>query len=374
MSTIVSLINSSNLKVNPRLVFDDTHAFLTSPDKNAYLAKLGITVTAALRMAIDLYDLMDKIAPVTLEQSYNVASLKIKRNMSIASLTGLDQPIAMTGAGAIETALTNLFKITIGVNFNEAEQIQFQTLLETGIIPANYLDWIVKNVDDLQPKIWRLTVLLTAQVLRMGRVNWTDPRTGNQGRMDYNFIPELFPPPLTGIRAWNQPATATGIADIIYHSDRYYYHNGFRPQYIVMRTETMRELSAQQSTIQYLISLGLVNAQTTGGTFVSLGRLQEIFKALQLPEIWIWDAQVEIESAPGLLQRINVMNTGEYFFAQSGMGERIFGKTIESKGKTGIFVDTDPKDRKSTEDQAIAIARFVPFIENPKLLAAWVVN
>jgi hypothetical protein len=374
MATITSLINSSNLKVSPKRVFDDTQAFLQSPDKNAHLAKLGVAITTALRMAIDLYDLMDKLAPVVFEESYQVASLKIKKNLSIASLTGVDQPIAMTGAGAIETALTNLFKITIGLNFNEAEQIQFQTLLETGIIPANYLDWIVKNVDDLQPKIMRLTVLLTAQVFRTGAVNYTDPRTGNRGQMSYNYIPELMPAPLTGIRAWSQPATATGIADIIEHSDRFYYHNGFRPRYIVMRTETMRDLSAQASTIQYLISLGMVNAQTSGATFVSLGRLQEIFKALQLPEIVIWDAQVEIESAPGVMQRINVMNTKEYFFGNDNMGERIFGKTIEGKGKTGIYVDTNPKDAKSTDDQAIAVARFVPFVEDPKLLAARVVN
>jgi hypothetical protein len=369
MSTITTLINSSPIPVTH--IFDDTQAFLIEPDKNAYLKKVGAKID---KVALSVYELIDVIFPATIEEAFAVAAMKVKKNMSIASISGIDQPIAMTGTGAIEEALTNLFKIVIGVNFTEADQIKFAQMMETGRLPASYVEAIVKNIDDLQPKVMRTAILLAYQVLRTGRVNWTDPRTGLLAQMNYNYVPRLFPDPLVGARAWSSLATATGVIDIETHGDIYYDENGFRPEMIVMRTQTARNLCRQQSTRDAFIANGMANAQTLGTTSVSFAGLQRLFEELMLPKPVIMDAQVEIEPKPGIFSRMNLMNTDEYFFANENMGQRIFGKTIEGKGKAGIFVDTNPKDKRDIEDQAIAVGRMVPFVENPRLLAARVVN
>lgn len=369
MSTITTLINSTDVPV--KRIFDDTQTFLVEPDKNAYLAKMGVPID---EKALSVYKLIDMIFPAVIEEAFAVAAMKIKRNMSIASISGIDQPIAMTGTGAIEEALTNLFKIVIGVNFTEADQIKFAQMMELGRIPKQYIEAIIKNIDDLQPKVMRTAILLSYQVLRTGRVNWTDPRTGILAAMNYNYVPALFPDPLLGTRAWSSLATATGIIDIETHGDAYYEENGFRPEMIVMRTQTIRNLCRQQSTRDAFIANGMASASTLGSTSVSVMGLQRLFEELMLPIPVILDAQVEIEPKPGMFNRINLMNTGEYFFANKNMGQRIFGKTIEGKGKAGIFVDTNPKDKRDIEDQAIAVGRMVPFVENPRLLAARVVN
>jgi hypothetical protein len=369
MSTITTLINSTAVPITR--IFDDTQAFLIDPDKNALLQKSGAKID---KVAMSVYPLIDKICPAKIEEAFAVAAMKIKKNMSIASISGIDQPIAMTGTGAIEEALTNLFKIVIGVNFTEADQIKFEQMLETGRMPKEYVNALIKNIDDLQPKVMRTAILLTYQVLRTGRVNWTDPRTGLLAQMNYNYVPRLFPDPLTGVKAWTQSATATGVLDIQEHDDAYYDENGYRPEMIVMRTKTARDLCRQQSTRDAFIANGMASAATLGNAAVSFGGLQRLFAEMMLPMPVIMDAQVEIEPRPGIFQRLNLMNTGEYFFANENMGERIFGKTIEGKGKAGIFVDTNPKDKRDIEDQAIAVGRMVPFFENPKLLAARVVN
>lgn len=371
MGAITTYLASATVPIKPERVFIDNNAFLFNTQKEEYLKGLGVKIDKTI---LDLYLLMDELFPAIMEESFSVAAMKIKQNLSIASISGLDQPIAMTGAGQIEEAIANLFKTTIGLSFNEADQIKFHELMERGRIGLQQIEWITKNIEDLQSKIMRLSILLAAQVIMNGRVNWLDPRTKLTARMDYNYAPELFPDPLTGNNRWSQLATARGINDILSLADIYYRVNGFRPPYVVMRTEAVRLLQQQQYTRDQAIAMGLINTQAAGNPYVSFKRLNEMLEEMMLPTIRIWDAQVQIEPQPGVYQRINVIPDNKFCFALPKMGERIFGKTIESKGQTGIWVNLDPKDAKPTEDRVEAVGRFVPFVQDPKLLAAMTIN
>lgn len=370
-STLITLLNSTSHKIPPERVWNDTSAFLKDPKKNELIERLGGVVDESV---LSQYKLMDEIFPWVEENSFRVASMRIKENRSVASISMNDQPIPMTGAGQIEEALANLFKLSIGLSFNETDQIRFHELIESGRLTDDHLGYLTKNVGDLLYKIARLANVLTASVCLTGVVNWIDPRNSNRAQMTYNFRPELFPAPLTGGDRWSQAATARGIDGIIAHSDIFYLINGFRPKYIVLRTEAVRQLQRQRSTLDYAIALGIVNSQLSDSALISIARLRQIFEELQLPEIYIWDAQYEIEPQPGVFQRANFMPTNKYFFAHPRMGERIFGKTIEGKGKPGIFIDLDPKDKKRNEERVEAVARFIPFVLKPELLAAQTID
>lgn len=373
MSGLVSYVTSNNTtaSVQPQNVWNDTSAFLMSNDKAKYLKDMGVEMDEDL---LNLYLIVDKICPVETIDSYQVLAVAIEENRSIASLMVEDTAVATTGTGGFMDAIMNMFKIGIGLQFDEKQQIEFDNLRSAGRIPSVYVEKITLNVDSLQYRLYALLIVITLKILSTGGVNWTDPRTGLNYQMGYNYLPELFPAPLTGIKRWSEPATATGIKDIIELLKKYYHRNGARPKYIVMHSFTMLMLCEQQSTRDYLISINAMSATPTGNVIITFELLQQIFKAHRLPEIMLLDAQVQIEPKPGIFQRVNVLNVGTIFFANPRMGKRFFGKLIENKGKPGIFVDTNPPNLKRNEEKIEAVARCVPYFFDRKLLSGWVVD
>ncbi len=371
MGSIVNYISSLSLPVKPQDVWNDTNRFIMSNKKDAYAAEMGVEIEEDV---IGLHKPIDEICPIETQDSYKVISTSIQENNSIASLTAHDAPIPMTGAGSIERGLVSMSKIGIGITFNEDQQIQFDELRTSGQLTEAYAEMVTTDIDDLQHKVARTGIVMSVQAMTEGKINWTDTRTGLNCQIGYNFIPRLFPAPLTGAKRWSQASTATGIRDIIDHANLYYDVNGFRPKFIYMRYETMLMLAEQQSTRDFLISMGMISAVNPTNVYVTLDRLQAILKGMLMPELRIWDAQVRIEVKPGVFERVNVVKTGTYFFANPKMGRRVFGKVLEAKGKAGIFIDLDPKDRKATEEKVQAIARMVPFYRDAKLLAAATVN
>ena len=370
MSSIVQFLNSTNLPISPQLIFDDTNAFLFDPDKNVRLQKMGIKFD---KRAMSVYTLIDKLMPPKEEQGFDVAAARFKRNMSIASIVAMDQPVPMTGGGSLEEAISNLFKISIGHSFNEKDRREFAKLTMAGRIPQVFIDGMIKNLDDLQPKVMRTAIYLSYQLLRTGRVNYLDPRTRLTAQIDYNFVPSLFPSALTGSAGWNNPATANPILDIQDHLEQFRIINGYYPEYIAMRTENWRNVQRCDSTRNAFIAAGLSNAVTSGNTTVSMSQLAKLFEELQFPMPVVLDAQIEIEPQAGQFVRVNLMNDNEYFFASDNMGARIFGLTVESAKtgsnyKSGIFVDMNPKTMTDVEEKVLAVANFVPFVEDPKSL------
>jgi hypothetical protein len=373
MTGLVSYISSANTAtgITPQTIWNDTSAFLMSNDKLKYLKDMGVEMDEDL---LNLYLIIDKICPIEIIDSYKVLAVAIEENRSIASLMVEDTAVATTGTGAFMDTIMEMFKMGIGLQFSEKQQIEFDELRSAGRIPPVYVEKITLNVDSLQYRLYALLIVITIKILSTGGVNWTDPRTGLNYQMGYNYLPELFPAPLTGIKRWSQAATATGIKDIVELLKKYYQRNGARPKYIVMHSFTMLMLCEQQSTRDYLISINMMSATPVGNVIITFELLQQIFKAHRLPEILLLDAQVQIEPKPGVYQRVNVLNIGAIFFANAKMGKRFFGKLVENKGKAGIFVDTNPPNLKRYEEKIEAVARCVSYFPDAKLLCGQVVD
>ena len=373
MTGIVSYVTSANTTtgITPQTIWNDTSAFLNSPDKLKYLKEMGVEMDEDL---LNLYLIIDKICPIENIDSYKVLALSMEENRSIASLMVEDTAVATTGTGAFMDTIMDMFKMGIGLQFSEKQQIEFDELRSNGRIPPMYVERITTNVDSLQYRLYALLIVITIKILSTGAVNWTDPRTGLNYQMGYNYLPELFPAPNIGGKRWSEAATATGIKDIVELLKKYYQRNGARPKYIVMHSFTMLMLCEQQSTRDYLISINAISAVPTGNVIITFELLQQIFKAHRLPEILLMDAQVQIEPKPGIYERVNVLNVGTIFFANAKMGKRYFGKLVENKGKPGIFIDINPPNLKRYEEKIEAVARCVPYFPDAKLLSGWVVD
>lgn len=373
MSLIISHISSSQHPIPLERITQDTHAYLFDNDKISFLESRKVKNFD--KNAISIYDFIDKIMPAIEEKGFDVVAARFKKNMSIASIVANNQPIPMTGTGSLEEAISNLFKIAIGHSFNEDDRIKFAQMRQAGRIPPSIVEGLFKNVDDLQPKVMRTAIYLTFQLLRTGAVSFQDPRTGLNARMDYNFMPSLFPPPLTGAAAWNNPTTANALEDLEEHLEIYREINGYDPDFIGMRRTNWRNVRRQETTRAALVAENLANTSTQGDSAVSMAQLKKLFEQRELPQPVILDGRVQIEPQPGRFINVNLMNDNEYFFANRGMGNRVFGNTIESdkKGtnyKSGIFLDLDPHKSTDTEEKVVAIGRFVPVVDDPKTLGA----
>jgi hypothetical protein len=377
MGAITTYVNSSAAyKAQIRIIIEDTIGFLKASNKLAWLEAKGVVIDEKLKRELDIYYFIDIICPMTTEESFSVLAMRVIENMSIASITAADKPIPITGSGSIETAISNLFKIAIGLSYNEAQQIQFAELMQRQQIPEAVLMRVYKNIEDLPKKVVRTMIALAYQLFTTGRVFYKDPRTNVTAQMDFNTIPALFPPALTGNDAWDKPATARGIDNMQDHVNSYYDWNSAIPVYVVAHYRTWQNFCRQQQVKDEAIAIGLINANPTGNVQITWERLKTIFKEKHFPEPIAVNAQYEIELRPGVRERVNCVPEGKYFFANPDMGERIFGQTIESKKGSadgsytaGIHVDLDPKTESETEDKIVAIGRGIPHVDNPKELA-----
>ncbi len=380
MTTATASVNLflSNPKYKAKLnaIVDGTHAWLIDPNKEARLQQLG---RRADRSTLSQYSLFDKFTPVQLTDDFRMIEYLLKRNMSIGSVTATGGEVPATRIGQIVKLEGGLIKLSLSHVFDEETKIRVYELSRTPNVPQAFVEMLYGSVNDLQPKIMKLANVLMAQVLYQGRINFTDPRTNVSINLQYDIHPELFPAPLTGNALWTNYATANGIQNLIDHSNAFYELNGYYPECIKMSNKLLTHLLRQQSTSDWAINAGLLSATPRAGvpSAISKAVLDKLVEqTYNLPPIEVWDAQYELEIAPGETQRVRYFPDHTYVFLNQGVGRRLFAPTLEStengrSPKAGIFVKTEENLKLSPPlDRAFAVARTLPFVPDTRKLAA----
>lgn len=353
------------------VILNDTSLFLESRDKLAFLKEKGKPVDAKL---LDQYKLLDEYVPIRMSDDFDALAYLIKQNLAIASVIPTGGEIPQTRYGRfIEFRGSDPFKLAISHVYNEQDQIDMlkYTNMSTRFQSRAFADMIFGSVDSLQPRIVKLSNVLTWQGLSTGQVAYTDPRSGAEARLSYQTIPELMPAPLTGNDDWSRYDTANGVRNLQDHSQAFYDVNGFYPDETIMSKSDARHLLRQQSTLEQARSLGLIaQAGSAGQTSVDHSILTKLAEKLEFPPIREYDAQYEIEIAPGQTVRGRYVENGRYLFMTKTMGERIWMPTIENDGKPGIHTNTEEVKKSPPEDRSYALGRMIPFFPEVKVLAS----
>jgi hypothetical protein len=375
MTSIAKFLTSARYKAKLDKIIDVTRAFLADPDKEMRLSKEGKKPDSVM---LNQFKVFDDYARYKETDDFSAIEYQLKRNMSIASVTATGGEIPSTSAGQLIKVEGGAIKITLEHDYDEKTQIKMWEFSQMTNIPQAFVEMLFGSVNDLQPKIFKTANMLMAQVWSTGRINFTDPRTRAAIEIVYKTYPELFPDPLTGNALWTNATTADGIGDLQRHSEAFYYRNGFYPKETRMSKKLCTALLKQESTANYAISQGLISAAPVPGrpTRVSLKILNEMAKDMNIPPIVEWDAQYEIEVAPGETQRSRYINDNIYTFLSDGMSERLFVPTIESalgtgKPKPGVFLKIDEIEKTSPpKSRTYGVARIVPWVDDTRLLAA----
>lgn len=363
-------------RVKPRLdyLIDNTHAFLVDPNKEDLLKREGKRGDPKL---LDQYAICDQYAPIKMTDDFRVLEYMLERNMAIASVIAPGQDIPSTKAGRLIKVEGDFGKIGISHVFNEQDEIRMMELSKMQGMPQGFVDMLMGSVDSLQPRVVKTSNVLTWQTWTQGFVDYTDTRSNTTIRLTYNTYPELFPTTLTGNTAgtavWSDYTNANGIKNLQDHARAFYNINGFYPDETAMSQELCDDLTRQQSTRDHALALGIIT-NVPGSTVpaaVDEMVLNKIAERLKFPKIRVYDAQYEIEVAPGQMVRGRYLPSNMYTFLTAGMTDRLYGPTLEGKGKPGIFVKVDEELKSSPpESRSYAVARMIPFAPQPKLLAA----
>lgn len=368
-------INNPKWKSKLDAIIDNTHTFLIDPDKETRFKALGRRPDPAM---LSQFVPFDRYSPIRLTDDLRTLEYLLKRNMAIASITPTDGEVPSTRMGQLIKIEGGMLKLTLSHYYDEETKIRVHELSRTPNVPQAFVEMLFGTVNDLQPKVVKLANVLTAQVWYQGRVNFTDPRTNLTVNLNYDYKPELMPAPLTGDALWNNYATANGIQNLIDHSNTFYDVNGFYPETVMMSNKLLTHLLRQQSTSDWAINAGLLSATPRSGMPSAISKYvldKLVEQTYNLPKIEIWDAQYEIEIAPGETQRVRYLPDHSYCFLNPGMMQRLFGATLESGYggkplKAGIFVKTEENLKISPPvERSLAVARFMPFVADARLLA-----
>ena len=359
-----------------KLLYDDTFQFLLDPDKESLLQRMGKKPDPGV---LSQYKLMDDFITLEFSDDPVVLAYLVKQNLAIASVISVDGEVVSTGAGSLIKFDGDFFKLAIAHNWDEKKQeqmLKFRRMLP-GNISQTFVDMLFGSVASLQPRVIKLANVLTWQVLQSGQVSYTDPRSGVTARLNYSVAADQYPAALTGTARWDQYATATGLQDIEDHLLNFYDRHGYYPDKIVMSNRLAIHLSRQESTRNRALSMGMLSNVPAAGvaSAVSPDILMKTLPQLAMSktQLEIYDAQYEIETAPGQTVKGRYLNDNGYCFLTSGMGKRLFGPTIENEGRSGLFVKTEEVRSSPPRDRSYCVGKFVPFFPKPDLLGGRIV-
>lgn len=362
---------NTQMAAQVRLLLDDTYQFLLDPDKESRLQRMGKKPNP---MLLSQYKLMDEFIPLEFSDDPDVLTYLIKQNLAIASVISVDGEVVSTSAGSLIKLDGDFFKLAIAHNWDEKKQeqmLKFRRMLP-GNISQTFIDMLFGSVADLQPRVIKLANVLTWQVLQSGQVSYTDPRTGVTAKLTYNVTNDQFPTALTGTSKWDQYTTANGLQDIEDHLLNYYDRRGYYPDRIVMSNRLLIHLSRQESTRNRALAMGMLSNVPTAGvaSAVSLEMLMKVIPQLAMSQtqVEVYDAQYELETAPGQTVKGRYLNDDSYCFLTGNMGKRLFGPTIENEGKSGLFVLTEQLLTSPPRDRSYCVGKMVPFFPQPELL------
>lgn len=362
---------NTQMAAQVRLLLDDTYQFLLDPDKESRLQRMGKKPNPIL---LSQYKLMDEFIPLEFSDDPDVLTYLIKQNLAIASVISVDGEVVSTSAGSLIKLDGDFFKLAIAHNWDEKKQeqmLKFKRMLP-GNISQTFIDMLFGSVADLQPRVIKLANVLTWQVLQSGQVSYTDPRTGITAKLTYNVTNDQFPAALTGTSKWDQYTTANGLQDIEDHLLNYYDRRGYYPDRIVMSNRLLIHLSRQESSRNRALAMGMLSNVPTAGvaSAVSLEMLMKVIPQLAMSQtqVEVYDAQYELETAPGQTVKGRYLNDDSYCFLTGNMGKRLFGPTIENEGKSGLFVLTEQLQSSPPRDRSYCVGKMVPFFPQPELL------
>ena len=302
--------------------------------------------------------LLDKYMPLKTYESRHFTQYVMEQIQPIASIVapGVEPPLTQQGtfrqitAEMMKTGLARVYDETHQWAMKEAmeraaaKRILVQNTIDSNGEPVKGADndlarYIFGSIEGIARAQIELLDYLSWQVLQTGQINYTDSRTGQTVEIDYRNPYDTtynhFPSALTGADLWTAYTTANGLQNLYDAMETYIDTNGFAPDKIIMSRKLYNHLLQQESTKAAATQIRGASVGT-----VSPDMLSVTLEARGLPGIITFDEQTQTELQDKSVARTRFLNTDRFVFVKDNMGQRAMGPTLESQGRTGIYVVT----------------------------------
>lgn len=340
---------------------------------------------------------LDALFPVTSYPSTDLLLLKMKGDITVASIVAPDQELP-NDPGQFQLTEELISRTLIGKQHvftdKEYEALnKMQTYLATGgsqataIIQATerYLFGIAA---EMPMSINAKHLILLMQVLTTGACDYTDPLTGLRVQMTYNDrVSGLFPAALAGNDRWSQPTTAEGLHDLELLSEVWRGIHGSKPRFMLAHYRDLRKLAAQDYTKEALAAT--VGTDSTLADALYLGTMYDA-TSLQLQpgalldlirertgveRVLVVDRQYTERALNGVVtKREYLPNHTIVFGDEEGSYERARVPFKENNWSPGVFVRTKELDDAPLRERIAGLTAGMPFVRDGRYLCAQVID
>ncbi|MBL1176894.1 hypothetical protein [Pantanalinema sp. GBBB05] len=328
---------------------------------------------------------IDSIIPSRNYLSRKLLLVKFKRHKpTIASVVGENQEIPATRPRA--TLSEDLFgNLKVGKklvfeheHFEMMHEMQMY-LNSSGAMASQMVTEIERYffglAADLVPALDGTALMLALKVATTGTCTYTDPLTGAKVELTYPGTEStLLPSALTSGNRWTQPSTADGLTNLETHAKAYYDIHGVFPPKLILHFSDFRDLASQNST--KIAKLRRSGADSTApdvtGVYIEDAELIDMIRArVRCDEVIFFDAMYseEQKNSSDPLDKY-FLPEHYYFFGEDDLIERAYVPTVEKDFQPGVYLDSERVSKSPRKEQTVACANVLPFIGDPRKIAA----
>ena len=308
---------------------------------------------------LDAPTLGDRFLPNDQIYSTTFAYDIIKKSNHIAAMIGYGAEPPVIDRDAVASKMGELAKMGLKYIATEEELLALNQARNNGEKAAMVEKLITKGADMVQA-IQRRVDVAKMEAIAKGKFEYN--KNGVKVVVDYG-IPADHKIALTGEDTWANPEHDV-IGDLIEWDQKYQDANGKQADVILMTRETQALLL--KNTVIVTEAVGM---KDSGRGRVSVEELNSVLGGYGLPSVQVvTHRQITVKDIyTGQDEVIEFFPKNRVVFVGEGLGNFVYGPTVENNFQPGIALDAYDKEEPIQSILRVAAAGF-PIVESPSLL------
>ena len=282
----------------------------------------------------------------------------IKKSNHIAAMIGYGAEPPVVDRDAVASKMGEVAKMGLKYIATEEELLALNQARNNGEKQAMIEKLLTKGAD-LVKAVQRRVDVAKMEAIAKGKFEYN--KNGVKIVVDYN-IPAENKKVLTGQNTWANPEHDV-IGDLIEWDRQYTETNGKQADLILMTRET------QALLLKNAVIVTEARGKDSGATRVSVDELNSVLGGYGLPPIQVLThTQITVKDIyTGQDEVIEFFPKNRVVFVAEGLGNFVYGPTVENNFQPGIVLQAKDKDEPIQSILRVAAAGF-PIVEAPSLL------
>jgi hypothetical protein len=316
-------------------------------------------VDALEKEKLDAPTLADRFLPNDQIFSTTFAYDVIKKSNHIAAMIGYGAEPPVIDRDAVASKMGELAKMGLKYIATEEELLALNQSRSDAEHSA-MIDKLGAKGADLVQALQRRVDIAKLEAVTKGKFDYN--KNGVKIVVDYG-IPSDQKIALTGTNAWTE-VNADALGNLIEWNDKYLTVNGKKADVILMTRETQALLQKNAGVIAEARGVA-----KDGVKRISVAEVNDVLDGYGLPPVQIVEQRkVTVRNVyTGVDEVIEFMPQYRVVFVSEGLGNFVYGPTVENDFKPGVVLDAYDK-KEPIESVLRVVAAGFPIVEKPSLL------